>query len=130
VESWRYGDPAKRIKFEREKGKGMKRDFDEVEHLLDLWADWMRKPEGLEEPEIAVGFMKGTLKDSEELYEASDQDRMVRANAAFDSLAPLYKQAILEHYGLGSRVWRFAKEATFEDAKIMIRVKFVAKGLL
>ncbi len=108
----------------------MRRDIDEVESLLDLWADWMRKPEGPEGHRVAVGFATGSLKDSEELYESADQEMIERVNAAFDSLAPLYKEAIMRKYNLGARVFRFAKDATFEDAKTMIRVKFVMKGLL
>jgi hypothetical protein len=59
-----------------------------------------------------------------------DEETALRVNAAFDSLAPIYRDAIMRHYRLGAQVWRFAKAASFEDAKIMIRVKFVAKGLL
>lgn len=130
LERWRYGDPGKTVRFEREKGKGMQRDIDEVDVLLDLWARWMRTPEGPEGYRIGVGFMAGTLKDSEELHEAADADRIERIDAAFDSLAPVYKEAIMRKYGLGSRVWRFSQDATFEDAKTVMRVKLVKKGLL
>jgi hypothetical protein len=130
LERHRYQDPAKHIKFEKERGGRMQRDIDEVEVLLDLWADWMRKPEGPDGYRIAAGFVPGSLKDSEDLYEAADQDRIERVNAAFDSLQPIYKEAIMRKYGLGSQVWRFAKAASFEDAKIVMRVKLVAKGLL
>ena len=110
----------------------MKRDFDEVENLLDQWADWMRQPEPMVEwyPAESAGFLAGTLKDTEELHASADAERMERINAAFDSLAPVYRDAIMRHYKLGSQVWRFSQAATFEDAKIMVRVKFVTKGLL
>lgn len=108
----------------------MQRDIDEVEVLLDLWADWMRIPEGPDGHRVAVGFRTGAAKDAEELYESMDIDLAERVNAAFDSLAPIYKNAIMRKYGLGSQVFRFARDVTFEDAKIVIRVKFVTKGLL
>jgi len=111
----------------------VKRDIDEVQHLLDLWADWMHKPEPIAEgypAKASGGFIESWRKDSEEAADAAEMETIERVNAAFDSLAPLYKDAIMRHYGLGSQVWRFAKAASFEDAKIMIRVKFVAKGLL
>lgn len=129
-ERWKYGDPAKGIRFEREKGKGVQRDIDEVEVLLDLWAEWMRIPEGPDGHRVAVGFKTEAPKDSEEVYEAMDMDLAERVNAAFDSLAPIYKNAIMRKYSLGSQVWRFGKDVSFEDAKIMIRVKFVMRGLL
>jgi hypothetical protein len=125
-----YGDPADFIRFEREKGGSMQRDIDEVEILLDLWADWMRKPEGPDGHRVAVGFRTEAAKDSEELYESVDIDLAERVNAAFDSLAPIYKDAIMRQYKLGAQVWRFSKACSFEDAKIVIRVKFVTKGLL
>lgn len=108
----------------------MQRDIDEVEVLLDLWASWMRKPEGPDGYRVAVGFKTEAPKDSEEVYESMDIDLAERVNAAFDSLAPVYKNAIMRKYGLGHQVWRFAKDTSFDDAKIMIRVKFVTRGLL
>jgi hypothetical protein len=131
VESYKYGrDPASFVRFESERGRKMQRDIDEVEALLDLWAEWMRKPEGPEGHRAAAGFLVGTMKESEDLYEAADSDMIARIDACFDSLAPLYKEAIMRKYGLGSRVFRFAKDATFEDAKIVIRVKMVMRGLI
>jgi hypothetical protein len=131
---YKYGDPAKHVQFDREKKGGkMQRDIDEVQTLLDIWADWMRKPEPLTEgypSKASGGFIESWRKDSEDLADAADAERVERINAAYDSLAPIYRDAIMRHYKLGSQVWRFAKDATFEDAKIMIRVKFVAKGLL
>jgi hypothetical protein len=128
-----YGDPANVVRFEREKGGCMQRDIDDVQTLLDLWADWMHKPEPIAEgyPEKASGgFIESWIKDSEEAADSAQAETISKVNAAFDSLAPVYKEAINRHYGLGSQVWRFAKDASFEDAKIFIRVKFVAKGLL
>lgn len=111
----------------------MDQKVDEVQHLLDLWADWMRKPEPLADgyPDKASGgFIESWRKDSEDLADAADAERIERINAAFDSLAPVYRDAINRHYGLGAQVWRFAKSASLEDAKIMLRVKLVTKGLL
>ena len=134
MEQHKYGNPANAVKFESEKkGGAMKRDFDEVQHLLDLWADWMRKPESLADgyPEKASGgFIESWRKDSEELADAADADRLEKIDAAYNSLTPLYRDAIMRHYKLGAQVWRFAKASSFEDAKVMIRVKFVMKGLL
>lgn len=126
-----YGDPSNVVEFQR--GGPMQREIDEVELLLDLWADWMRRPEPLADgyPEKASGgFIESWRKDDEDEEECRLAERISRINAAFDSLQTIHKDAILKHYGLGSRVWRFAKDASFEDAKIVARVKFVTKGLL
>lgn len=135
LEKHKYGNPESFIKFESEKKKGgaMDQKVDEVQHLLDLWADWMRKPEPLADgyPDKASGgFIESWRKDSEDLADAAELDRITKIDAAFNSLTPVYRDAINRHYKLGSQVWRFAKAASFEDAKIMIRVKFVMKGLL
>jgi hypothetical protein len=129
----RRGDPANHVKFGREKGGKMDAKVDEVQTLLDIWADWMRRPEPLAEgyPDKASGgFIESWRKDSEDLADAADAERIERINAAFDSLAPIYRNAIMQHYGLGSQVWRFSQSVTFEDAKVFMRVKLVAKGLL
>lgn len=133
TDSYKYNVPADMgIRFPGEK-KGGAVDY-EVKDLLDLWADWMRKPEKLADdfPEDcqAQGFIPTWRKDFEEMVAAADADQLERINAAFDSLDTIYKQAIFRHYGLSSQVWRFAKDASFEDALVVIRVKFVAKGLL
>lgn len=133
LERWKYGDPAGHVRFEREKkGGAVQRDIDEVQMLLDEWADWMRKPEPMVDgyPEEAPGFLAGSLKDNEELLAVADAERMDRINTAVYDLAPVYRDAIMRHYKLGSQVWRFAQAASLEDAKIMVRVKFVKKGLL
>jgi hypothetical protein len=129
-----YGDPANRIRFESEKkGGAMQREFDDVELLLNMWADWMHRPEPIADgyPEKASGgFVPSWCKDTQEAAEGADAETVVKVNAAFDSLQRIYQDAINRHYGLGSQVWQFAKAASFEDAKIGIRVKFVTKGLL
>lgn len=133
VESHKYGRPADHgVKFDREKKGGkVQRDIDEVEALLDIWAEWMRKPEGPEGyPSKSPGMIHSWIKDFDELVESADAEEIAKINAAFDSLGRSYQDAINRHYGLGAQVWRFGQPATFEDAKIMIRVKFVAKGLL
>lgn len=111
----------------------MQRDIDEVESLLDMWADWMRKPEPIAEgypAKASGGFIESWRKDSEDEADAAEAQTIEKINAAYDSLQRIYQESINRHYGLGARVWSFAKDATFEDAKIVIRVKFVAKGLL
>lgn len=128
-----YGDPAKSVKFERERRRGVQRDIDEVQHLLDLWADWMHKPESIADgypSKASGGFIESWRKDSEDAADAAELETISRVDAAFQDLAPIYKEAIFRHYDLGARVWRFSKDATFEDAKTVIRVKFVKKGLL
>jgi hypothetical protein len=122
-----YGNPANSVKFERERmGQKCK-----VEVLLDLWADWMGKPEvegGY--PAESPGMIVSWRKDDEDMAAAFECDRIARVDAAFDSLAPIYRDAINRHYGLGARVWRFDRNVDFEEAKIVMRVKLVAKGLL
>lgn len=126
-----YRDPAKTTKFARE--RTMQRDFDEVEMLLDLWADDMRRPSSDVQgypSEAAGGWITSWRKDSEEAQEAADRATIEKINAAYDSLSRLYKDAINKHYKLGANVWRFDSPADFETAKTVIRVKFVQRGLL
>lgn len=122
-----YGDPAKTARFHAEGQQP-----DEVEQLLDLWADWMRKPEPLVQgyPSESKNFIASWRKDFDDLANSADAEQMERINAAFDSLEPRYKDAILRHYKLGKSVWQFSHPVTFEDAKVSLRVKFVMKGLL
>lgn len=111
----------------------MQREFDEVELLLNMWADWMHRPEGCAEgyPQKASGgFIPSWCKDTEEAAEAADAVTVEKVNAAYDSLSRYYQEPICQHYSLGSRVWRFASGATFEEAKTAIRPLFVKKGLL
>jgi hypothetical protein len=128
--AYKYGDPAGWVKFERERGRKMKREFDEVEVLLDLWAEWMHRPEPVIGCKVASGFITSAGDDSEEVYEANEMERIKAIDAAFDSLAPLYKEAIRRKYKLGAQVFRFGKDVSFEDAKVVFRVKLVMKGLL
>jgi hypothetical protein len=111
----------------------MNRDFDEVELLLELWVDWMRKPEPLAEgypSKAAGGFIESWRKDDEDEEESRVAERISRINAAYDSLGRYHQEAINRQYSLGSRVWRFGTECTFEDAKAAIRPFFVNKGLI
>lgn len=126
-----YRDPSRTVRFERE--KGMQRDIDEVETLLNLWAEWMRRPSQEVQgypAQASGGFVPSWCKDTEEAAEAADAETIERINAAYDSLSRLYKDAINKHYRLGANVWRFDSPASWEDAKVMIRVKFVQRGLL
>lgn len=124
-----YGDPLTTARLEHERGR--MREKDEVEMLLDLWAEWMGRPpvEG-GYPTESPGMIVSWRKNADDIAEALECDRIARIDAAFDSLAPIYREAINQHYGLGARVWRFDHPATFEDAKIVMRVKLVQKGLL
>lgn len=136
VESYKYSkDPLDHFKFDSEKGETMKKDYDEVWGLLDMWANYMHTPESLAAgyPNKASGGMIGSwCKDTEEAVAAADEERITRIDAAIDSLPRCYQIAINKYYGLGDYpdVWRFKRNATFEDAKIVLRVKFVLKGLL
>lgn len=126
-----YRDPSRTVRFERE--KGMQRDIDEVELLLDMWADDMRRPANDVQgypSEAAGGWITSWRKDSDEAQEAADRQTIEKVNAAYDSLRAIHKDAINKHYKLGANVWRFPSPASFEDAKIIIRVHFVKKGLL
>lgn len=126
-----YRDPANTVKFARE--KTMKRDVDEVELLLDLWAEDMKRPSNEVQgypAQASGGFVPSWCKDTEEAAEAADTETIARVNACYDSLATIYRDAINRHYKLGANVWRFARNVDFDEAKIMIRVKMVQRGLL
>lgn len=126
-----YRDPSRNVKFARE--KTMQRDFDEVEMLLDMWADDMKKPSNDVQgypTEAAGGWITSWRKDSEEAQEAADRQTIDKVNACYDDLSRRYKDAINKHYQLGANVWRFDAPADFDTAKTIIRVKFVQRGLL
>lgn len=126
-----YRDPAKTVRFDRE--KTMQRDIDEVEALLDLWADDMRRPSQEVQgypSEAAGGWITSWRKDSEEAQDAADRQTVEKINACYDDLSRRYKDAINKHYQLGANVWRFDAPADFDTAKTIIRVKFVQRGLL
>lgn len=129
-----YRNPANTIKFARE--KTMQRDYDEVQGLLDLWADDYRKPSQEVQgypSEASGGFIASWRKDDEEVDEANERVRISIIDAAFNDLKPRYQNAIKLHYGIMRRtpdVWRHYVPATFDEAKIVIRVKFVQRGLL
>lgn len=111
----------------------MQRDFDDVELLLNLWANDMFRPEDTAEgyPDKASGgFIPSWRKDEQDTDDALDAATVEKVNACYDSLSRHYQEPICKHYGLGSRVWRFASGATFEDAKAAIRPLFVKKGLI
>ena len=134
LERWKYGNPANTVRFESEKKGGvMRRDVDEVQLLLDIWAEDMRR-DGLcadDYPSKASGgFIHSWQKDFEDMVDEADAEQLVKINAAYDSLQRIYQDAICKHYGLGHQVWKFARAASFDDAKTVIRVKFVMKGLL
>jgi len=71
-ERWKYGDPSRHIRFERERGNNMRaiRKLDEafqekrepVDEILDIWAYWMaltdsNSSEALADPTDAKEFM-------------------------------------------------------------------------
>lgn len=111
----------------------MQRDIDEVEMLLDVWADDMRrwKNEAAGYPaEASGGFIHSWRKDFEEAVEEADRRMVEGINACIDSLPPSYRDAINRRYRLGADVFRFPQPRTFDEAKTAVRVFFVKRGLL
>lgn len=126
-----YQNPEHRAKFKSERS-GMDRD-EEVEKLLVLWADWMMRPEPLADGypvKASGGFTESWIKDSEELADNAQAETIEKIDAAYRSLQRCYQEAINKHFGLGVNVWRFKTESSYAEAKIVLRVKFVMKGLL
>jgi hypothetical protein len=127
-----YRDPAKTIKFDRE--KTMQRDYDVVEGLLDLWAEDQRRPPNDVQgypSEASGGFITSWRKDAEDTDDLNERIRIGKIDASFNDLSPRYQNAIKLHYGIMTRtadVWRHYIPATFDEAKIVIRVKFVKRG--
>lgn len=108
----------------------MQRDIDEVEVLLDMWAIAMRSKQVPVDqyPSESHCFINSWRKDFDEMCEEADLDTIAKVDAAYDSLPGLYQDPILRRYSLGYRA--FARPATFDQAKVEIRKKFVIKGLL
>lgn len=126
-----YQNPEKTARFKSE-GRGMERD-EEVDKLLEIWADWMRRPEQLADgypAEASGGFVTSWIQDSEEMGDRAEAARVEKIDAAYQSLQRCYQEAINKHFGLGVNVWRFKIESSYADAKIVMRVKLVMKGLL
>ena len=127
-----YRDPSRTVRFERE--KNMQRDYDVVEGLLDLWADDQRRPPNDVQgypSEASGGFITSWRKDDEDTDELNERIRIGKIDASFNDLSPRYQNAIKLHYGIMTRtpdVWKHYIPATFEEAKIVIRVKFVQRG--
>ena len=127
-----YNDPAKSVKFSRE--KNMHRDYDVVQGLLDLWAEYQRKPSNEVQgypSEAAGGWITSWRKDDDDVDEENERIRIGKIDAAFNDLKPRYQNAIKLHYGIMTRtpdVWKHYIPATWEEAKIVIRVKLVQRG--
>lgn len=108
-------------------------EVDDVEMLLDLWAQWMKCDDPLAAwyPTEASGpFILSWRKDEQDEDNSVAGIRIEKIDACYNSLGRRYQEAISAYYGLGERVWRFAAPATFGDAKAAIMPLFVAKGLL
>ncbi len=106
---------------------------DEIQKLLDRWANWMFTDERLAAwypDEASGGFVPSWIKDDEEAVSAADATTIEKVDACYSSLKLRFQEAINRNYGLGSRVWEFGHPPTFEDAKAEIRIFFVRKGLL
>ena len=104
---------------------------DKVKNLLDKWAEYMYTWEGIARGvNLCECFIKSWVKDFEEQVHAADRKEVEAVKGAIDSLLPRYRDAINEYYSLGSRVLKFAKPATFEDAKEQIRPLLAKRGLL
>lgn len=113
----------------------MQRDIeiDEVELLLDSWADEMRrwKNETAGFPsEAAGGWITSWRKDFEEMADAADAEMIVKIDACVDSLKPIHRDALMRRYRLGANVWRWPQPATWDDVKAAIRPMLLKKGLL
>jgi hypothetical protein len=127
-----YNDPSKTVKFARE--RTMQRDYDVVEGLLDLWAaDQRRPPNDVQgyPSEASGGFVVSWRKDDEDVDDENERIRIGKIDAAFNDLKPRYQNAIKLHYGIMTRtpdVWKHYIPANFDEAKIVIRVKFVQRG--
>lgn len=108
----RYGDPAKHVKFEREGGRTMQRDLEEVEELLLKWADWMRGAdlEKIGYPSKSLGVVESWIRDNEELVDAALQYQMGKVNATIDSLIEPHQRIIYKRHNIGFKVWRFSDE--------------------
>ena len=106
---------------------------DDIQSLLDRWADWMVTPESLADgypSKASGGWVHSWIKDSEEGAEAADATTIEKVDACYSALALRFQDAINRNYGLCAKIWRFGTPATFEEAKTEIRVFFVRKGLL
>lgn len=127
-----YRDPSRNVKFDRE--KTMQRDYDVVEGLLDLWAEDQKRPPNDVQgypSEASGGFITSWRKDEQDVDEANERVKIGIIDASFDDLKPRYQNAIKLHYGIMTRtpdVWKHYIPATFDEAKMVIRVKFVQRG--
>lgn len=113
----------------------MQRDIeiDEVELLLDSWAEDMRRwrnDAGGYPAEASGGMITSWRKDFEEMADAADAEMVAKIDACVDSLKPIHRDALFRRYRLGANVWRWPKPATFDEVKIVIRPFLLKKGLL
>lgn len=88
----------------------MDRELDDVETLLNRWAQWMGQHEsiaGWYPPKAAGGFIDSWIKDDDELAEAADQREFESVNASVDSLSFMHKRAVYHVHNVGYQVWQF-----------------------
>lgn len=107
-------------------------EIDEIELLLNTWADYMREWENPARGHNteAKGMITSWRKDFEELVEAADDEEIAKVDACVDSLKPIHRDALFRRYGLGANVWRWPEPATWEEVKAAIRPLLREKGLL
>jgi hypothetical protein len=113
----------------------MQRDIeqDDVELLLDAWAEEMRRwknEAGGYPAEASGGMITSWRKDFEEMADAADAEMVAKVDACVDSLKPIHRDALMRRYRLGANVWRFPVPASFDQVKEAIRPLLLKKGLL
>ena len=111
----------------------MQRDLGEVEMLLTIWADWMHQGGDNVQSypaKASGGFIESWIKDSSDLADNADAERIAKIDAAFESLKQCYKEPIRRHFNLGYQVWQWGVERTYEEAKQEIRPFLRARCLL
>jgi len=101
------------------------REIDDIDALLEKWAEWMRRDELVAEgypSKAAGGFIESWIKDDEELSDAADLRELESINASVDSLSFMHKRVVYHFQGIGYQVWRFADpERLYEEAKESFR---------
>jgi hypothetical protein len=106
---------------------------DEFEDLLQLWAEYMRRPDPAHGFNgRASGGMMPCGPDNDQLYGAHDRERFMSISAAVDSLRIQERSALFKAYGLAV-VWRFQQLDHMEmlqQARANLRLIFKRKNLL
>lgn len=107
---------------------------DEFNDLLEVWAEYMKRPEpGHGYNGRASGGLRslGAL-DTEQLYGQLDRQSVEKMTACVDSLRICFRAALFKSLGLAD-VWRFksmAYDETLEEARLQLLELFKKRGLL